>query len=410
MRILLAGVPFGCENVGDEAILECAVEIFREVCPGATLTASTNDPERTAARLGIETCRLLGFFDDMTPEETRAIISAHDCFVWCGATGLSDYPHVTPVLMRVAQSLGKKTILWGVGMNDELNPAFHRVHSGRSRRLLTLASMASLGTIDAHTIEERRRDTRSRRVIAECLNAADLVILRDTQSRAEVSRSGVTRGLHVGADSAILLKPDSLDRMLFAPGVRELLQSDVPKIGLCVSAQAAITKERELAQCMDELASATGAHIVAIPMNPLTDSALMARLAGRMNHRELITVITGEYQPAEILAIASRMSVVVSSRLHLLILSSIVGVPIVGIARGSKVDNFLAHFDLVPVGSVDDCDFSALKREVIRMLEAPEAYRERARIVQAEGLERLESAKVLLAGALSSASRGKAVS
>ena len=145
-------------------------------------------------------------------------------------------------------------------------------------------------------------------------------------------------------------------------------------------------------------------------MNPLTDSALMARLAGRMNHRELITVITGEYQPAEILAIASRMSVVVSSRLHLLILSSIVGVPIVGIARGSKVDNFLAHFDLVPVGSVDDCDFSALKREVIRMLEAPEAYRERARIVQAEGLERLESAKVLLAGALSSASRGKAVS
>ena len=105
MRILLAGVPFGCENVGDEAILECAVEIFREVCPDATLTASTNDPERTAARLGIETCRLLGFFNDVSPEETRAIIGTHDCFVWCGATGLSDYPHVTPALMRVGDVL-----------------------------------------------------------------------------------------------------------------------------------------------------------------------------------------------------------------------------------------------------------------------------------------------------------------
>jgi len=406
MRILLAGVPFGCENVGDEAILECAVDIFREVCPGATLTASTNDPERTAARLGIETCRLLGFFNDVSPEETRAIIGAHDCFVWCGATGLSDYPHVTPALMRVAQSLGKKTILWGVGMNDELNPAFHRVHSGRSRRILALASMASLGTVDAPSMEEKRRDTRSRRNIAECLNAADLVVLRDTQSRAEVIRSGVTKELHVGADSAIMLKPASLARMALAPGVRELLESETPKIGLCVSAQAAITKERELAQCLDELAATTGSHIVAIPMNPLTDSALMARLAGRMNHRENITVITGEYQPAEILAMTSRMSVVVSSRLHLLILSSIVGVPIVGIARGSKVDNFLAHFGLVPVGSVDDCDFAALKREVTRMLDAPEAYRERARIVQGEGLERLESAKALLSSVLSDATRG----
>lgn len=410
MRILLAGVPFGCENVGDEAILECAVEIFREVCPGATLTASTNDPERTASRLGIETCRLLGFFNDISAEETRAIIGAHDCFVWCGATGLSDYPHVTPVLMRVAQSLGKKTILWGVGMNDELNPAFHRVRSGRSQKLLSLASLASLGTLDAHTIEEKRRDARSRRGIAECLNKADLVVLRDVQSRAEVARSGVTRELHVGADSAILLKPTSLERMALAPGVLELLQSDRPKIGLCVSAQAAITKELELAHCLDELASSTGAHIVAIPMNPLTDSALMARLVGRMNHREHVTVITGEYQPAEILAIASRMSVVVSSRLHLLILSAIVGVPIVGIARGSKVDNFLEPFGLVPVGSVEDCDFDALKREVTRLLESPEAYRARARVVQSEGLARLESAKALLSGVLSSAPQGRAVS
>lgn len=402
MRILLAGVPFGCENVGDEAILECAVGIFREVCPEATITASTNDPERTATRLGIETCRLLGFFNDVSEEETRSIIGAHDVFVWCGATGLSDYPHVTPVLLQIAQSLGKKTILWGVGMNDELNPAFHRVKPGRSKKLLSLATRATLGTVDAITIEEARRDARSRRIIADSLNQADLVILRDTQSKAEVLRSGVTREVHVGADSAIRLQPDTLETMALAPGVLALLQSDVPKIGLCVSAQAAITKERELAMCLDELAAETGAHIVAIPMNPLTDSALMARLVGRMTHRECITVLTGEYQPAEILAIASRMSVVVSSRLHLLILSAIVRVPIVGIARGSKVDNFLAHFGLVPVGSVDDCDFDALKREVTRLLRAPEEYQARAGVVQAEGLERLEFAKTLLATVFSS--------
>ena len=401
MRILLAGVPFGCENVGDEAILECAVGIFREVFPGAHLTASTGDPERTAARLGIETCRLLGFFNDVSPEETRSIIGAHDVFVWCGATGLSDYPLVTPVLMRVAQSLGKKTLLWGVGMNDALNPVFHKVQPGRYSKLLRLATLATLGLVDAIRIEEKRRDTRSRAAIAECLNAADLVILRDTQSRGEVIRSGVTREVHVGSDSAILLQADSLEGMALAPGVMEMLQSDGPKIGLCVSAQSAIKKERELAQCLDELAAGTGAHIVAIPMNPLTDSALMARLVGRMLHRERVTVLTGEYQPGEILAVASRMSVVVSSRLHLLILSAVAGIPIVGIARGSKVDNFLDHFGLAPVGSVDECDFTALQGEVKRLLESPEAYRARAVAVQSEGLARLESAKVLLKAALS---------
>lgn len=400
MRILLGGVPFGCENVGDEAILECAVQIFREVFPGAGITVCTNDPERTAARLGVEACRLLGFNGDVSQEETRSVIGAHDCFVWCGATGLSDYPHVTLGLMGIAQSLGKKTVVWGVGMNDELNPAFHRVQRSRLRRLL---GIATLGMVDAAGIEERRRESKTRRAIAECLGRADLVILRDTQSRGEVLRSGVTCEVHVGADSAILLKPESLESMPLAPGILSLLQDDRPKIGLCVSAQAAIMKERELALCLDEMASSTGAHLVAIPMNPLTDSALMARLAGRMVHREHITVLTGEYQPAEILAVASRMSVVVSSRLHLLILSSIVGVPIVGIARGSKVDNFLAHFGLVPVGSVDDCDFGALQREVSRLLMSPQAYRERTTVVQSEGMARLASAKALLASALSGA-------
>ena len=110
MRLLLAGVPFGCDNVGDEAILACALEIFREAAPDAEITVSTGDPERTAKRLDVATCGLLGFFCEVTPEETRRVIASHDLFVWCGATGLSDYPQVTTELMLQAQAMGKKTL------------------------------------------------------------------------------------------------------------------------------------------------------------------------------------------------------------------------------------------------------------------------------------------------------------
>jgi polysaccharide pyruvyl transferase WcaK-like protein len=393
MRILLAGVPFGCDNVGDEAILVCALAIFREAAPDAEITVSTSDPERTATRLDVATCGLLGFFDEVPYDETVRIIDAHDCFVWCGATGLSDYPQVTTELMRIAQERGKKTILWCVGMNDELTPSIHRVHPGRRKSVLLALQAGTLGLVDTIALEEGRRNRRSRRKIAQCLNAAGLLFVRDEQSRKEVLRSGVDREIIVGADSAIRLCPANLDEIRLVPGMRSELNSNRPKVGLCVSAQGAIDDERALAACIDEIIEAADVDVVGIPMNPLTDSALMARLGGRMRRRDRFSVLTGEYEPEEILAVAARMSVMISSRLHLLILASVVQVPIVGISRGSKVDNFLSLFGLKSVGSVSSCDFDALKSEVLRLLEAAPSFREQSKTVLHDGLARLELAQ-----------------
>ncbi|MFC1735268.1 polysaccharide pyruvyl transferase family protein [Candidatus Hydrogenedentota bacterium] len=406
MRILLAGVPFGRfamegTNVGDEAILECAVAIFREARPGASITASARDMERTAQRLGIETCRLLGHSGDVSPADTTEIVAAHDCFVWCGATGLSDYPLATTGIMRLAQQLGKKTILWGCGMNDELNPELYKLQPGKRLKLLKTMEMASLGLFKGVAWKERRLGAQAKREIAQCLNAADLVVVRDPQSRDEVLKCGVTREVIVGADSAILMKPTTLENMLLAPGVKETLVSDAPKIGLCISAQRAIHNERELAACLDQIILETDAQIVAIPMNPLTDSVLMARLVGYMENRARMLLLTGEYQPAEIVTIASRMNVVISSRLHLLILAATVGIPIIGIARGSKVDNFLRPFGLSTVGSMDACDFDALRNELVRMLGRPDDFKQRNQRVMAELFTRLEDAKERLKQVLS---------
>jgi len=402
VRILLAGVPFGCDNVGDEAILECALEIFRSAAPGAAITVSTGDPERTASRLGVETCGLLGFFGDVSPAETREIIGAHDCFVWCGATGLSDYPQVTTELMLIAQSLGKMTILWGVGMNDELTPSFHKVLPGRRRTVLGWLGRATLGLVDAIALEERRRNKRSRGRIRQCLNAADLIVVRDGRSRDEVLKCGVTREVIVGADSAILLEAEDLDGIALAPGVRDLLKSEVPKIGLCISAQGRMAQERELASVLDGAVAELGGMVVAIPMNPKTDAALMAGFAAHLRNRDRIVVLTGEYQPAEILAVAARMDVVVSSRLHLLILAAAAGVPIVGVARGSKVNNFLEPFGLSAPGSVERCDFDALGREVTRLLGSDAgAYAACNARVMAELRQRLDDARQSLAATLS---------
>ena len=60
MRILLGGIPLGCDNIGDEAIIACVVKMLKESLPDAELTVATADPN-TAERLGVGTVPPFGF-------------------------------------------------------------------------------------------------------------------------------------------------------------------------------------------------------------------------------------------------------------------------------------------------------------------------------------------------------------
>ena len=57
MKILLGGVPFGCDNIGDEAILASVIGVFRRICPPAELVVCTGDREGTERTFGLKTAR-----------------------------------------------------------------------------------------------------------------------------------------------------------------------------------------------------------------------------------------------------------------------------------------------------------------------------------------------------------------
>jgi len=400
MKILLGGVPFGRNNVGDEAILECVVRIVREARPDAQLTVSTDDGPATATKLGVRTVPLFGFAPPYSQEEMTQELRSHDVFIWAGATGLSDYPEIPTSMFRIAQTAGRKTILWSVGMNDELNPAKYRVLPGRLRTLLTALRAMTLGTFDAIAWEERRRVARAKACIVQALEGADLAVVRDPESAVQLKACGVQREVVVGADSALLMEPAPVASVHMSAELRTALEGDFPRIGFCVSAQRAIRGEEHLIALFDRLVAERNACIVFIPMNPVTDAALMAGLRQRMKNPERAFVLEGRYEPAEIMAVASRMDVIASSRLHLLFFASILHVPVIGISRGSKVDNFLAPFGLRSVGSVEACDFDALLSETLRLLDNKPAFQERSRAVRQEQLARLDTARTQLKIAL----------
>ncbi|MEA2068381.1 MAG: polysaccharide pyruvyl transferase family protein [Verrucomicrobiota bacterium] len=397
--ILLGGVPFGRNNVGDEAILECVVDLFREVCPDCRITVSTDNPHETRQRLGVETVPLFGFEPPYSPVQMEECIAKADVFVWAGATGLSDYPEIPLGMLEVAHRVGTRTVVWCVGMNDELNPYLYRILPGKRRMLYAMLSWLTPKRVDYVQRKEQQAEARVRAMIARELGRCSLVVLRDPETLAAVHACGDVPDAIVGADSAELLEPAPWEGIALEPEARRILDSKVRKIGLCISAQRQLVHEQELIDFLDRLA-ARDYRIVFLPMNPSTDAPLMEKLRSRMQNRAHSVVVGGRRPPREILAIAGRLDLVISSRLHLLILASVLHVPIIGISRGTKVDNFLAPFGHTSAGSVDDCDFDHMQSELDRLIESREEFEEVSTAVHEMLLQRLEEAKARLSGVL----------
>ena len=291
MKILLGGIPLGCDNIGDEAIIAGVVKMLKESVPGVELTVATNDPA-TAQLLGVEVVPPFGFLD-VGFEGFAAVARRHDAYVWCGATGLSDYPDVALDLLEMAQREGVATFVWGVGMDDELNPVFFKAHG--KRRLL----LGCLGLVGWY---ERRLRGKLRRRIAAILPRCRGVWLRDPESAAMLATMGFA-GAKVAADSAILLG-NGKDFTQRHRGTESLT------LGLCISTQRQVVDLAGLQGLLSDVRSA-GWKIVGIPMNPKTDRALLGKLG--------VECIPGS-TPEAVMAAAAECDVVLSSRLHLLIL------------------------------------------------------------------------------------------
>ena len=347
MRILLGGIPLGCDNIGDEAIIAGVVKMLKSSMPDAELTVATADPA-TADRLDVKVVPSYGFAG-VGLEDFAAVAKMHDAYVWCGATGLSDYPAVALDLLDVAQKAGVATFVWGVGMDDELNPVFFRA-SGRRRALLRLFGLVGW--------YERRLRAKLARRISNILPHCKGVWLRDPQSVTMLAKTGFS-GAQVAADSAILLQMKNEEwRMKNTDDAHSPFSILHSQLGLCISTQRQVKDVAGLVRLIAAVRE-SGAQVLGIPMNPKTDRVLLESLG--------VECIPGT-TPEAVMEAAAGCDLVLSSRLHLLILAANVGTPGLGIARGSKLANWLANFNRQVEGSVSACDWEQVTAHVLAAL------------------------------------------
>ncbi len=351
MKLLLGGVPLGCDNIGDEAIIASVVALLQSLFPDVEITVCTKDQENTAKKLNVQTAPLYGFPPEPRMDDFSQFVKPFDAYIWFGATGLSDYPDTALPLLTAARIQGVKTIVWCVGMDSQLNPAFFKVH-GKKRLILGI-----FGAIKWY--EARLCRAVGERIRAE-LSQCAFISVRDPQSAEELKKTGLSN-IVVSSDTAILQPTASPPPLP--------IDNSLERIGFCISAQREIAHLDQMLQLWDALTDAPVRRLVLLPMNPKTDKPLMWDLSRKMKHPDRVELLESD-DPAVVQAAAAQCRVVVSSRLHLLILASNVGTPIVGITRGSKIPNWLANFHLHDAGSVYDCDFAAVKASVEKFIAA----------------------------------------
>jgi polysaccharide pyruvyl transferase CsaB len=310
MPVIGISGSYGGLNVGDEAILACALQELRAAAPGARIVVFSRNAKHTEAHQDADrvvAVRQIG------REEAVAEVRKLDLLLLGGGGILYD-KEATVYLreVQIAQELGVKTATFAV-------------------------SAGPLDTPDA------------RRAVASTLNRMDLVTVREPLAKRLLEEIGVRHEVQVTADPALLLTPEPFTRaMLEAEGIRterHLVAISVREPGPAAPDLEEIGYHGLIANAADFVADRLDADLLFVPMER-ADIRHSHAVIARMAHAERAWVLKGEYGPRQILGLMEHLDMVVGMRLHILIFSAIARVPFVPLPYAGKVAGFLEALGL----------------------------------------------------------------
>jgi polysaccharide pyruvyl transferase CsaB len=301
---------YGGMNLGDEAILE---SITRQLAPlRPEITVFTQDREDTLARHAVpHAVEIRG----LTRDEAREQIRRLDLLVLGGGGILYDGA-VEGYLREVAiaHELGVPVVVYAI----------------------------SVGPL--------KRES-NRKLVRECLAAAEVVSVRDRRAFSQLEEIGLEREIVLTADPALLLEPRG-----FPPEAltREGLEGKEPLVGFSVREPGPAAPDLDanqyhalLADAADFAVDRFGADVVFVPMErSQLDMQHAHAVISRMQFPQRAVVLKGEYGASQVLDLVGRMSFAVGMRLHFLMFAAMQSVPFVALPYAAKVHGFVEDLGL----------------------------------------------------------------
>ena len=344
-RAVVSGY-FGFNNIGDEAILYSMLTLWRKFFPKGEFTVLSSNPAKTKNLYQVEAANRWRL------KEIKQAISGSDLLVSGGGSLLQDVTGLKSLLyylgvIRLAKYLKKPVFFYAQG----------------------------IGPVQRVT---------GRYLVRRVVNQVDLITVRDEESAQALKGMGVDQPeIYVTADPVLGLTSEALklNEELNLALVKELfdkyhLEQNKPTAGFCLRSWPDLkeAKERVFVQA-GEVLRGEGWQVVFLPFHYPADLPLAQKIA--RSFTPPAAVIKEELTVPQLMAIMSKLKLVVGMRLHALIIAAVMGVPFVGIAYDPKITRFLNHFNLTPAGTPKDLTFEALEKKIEDILAEPAAFQQK---------------------------------
>lgn len=342
---------YGRGNSGDEAILKSIIEEIREADRDATIFVLSRNPAETRVMhrvRAVHTFNVLSF-----PRLARKV----DVYINGGGSLIQDVTSRRSLwfylyTIAAAKKCGAKVIMYGCG----IGPVNYKA---------------------------------DRRLAGRIINKyADVITLREDGSLAELESLGVTRPqIHLAADPSLTLgsaSDDVTDSDLLSAGMdprgRYVCFALRPWPGFA-------EKTEEFARAADALYFEDGLTPVFLPIDRSKDGTAADAVTAMM--KAPYHILTGTYNAENVIGIMSRMTAVVSMRLHGLIFAAGHGMPLIGVVYDPKVSSFLRYIGqehFTELGNVTGENLLSLIRA---SLASNSVERQRAAVERLKSMERV---------------------
>ncbi|MBQ3053323.1 MAG: polysaccharide pyruvyl transferase CsaB [Clostridia bacterium] len=292
---------YGFRNSGDDTLLQAIIGSLRKRNPNLKIMVFSNNPEETARIYNVFSAYRFDIFKvNKILKNTRLFIMGGGSLLQDGTSSRSIF-YYTYCLCR-AKKLCKKTMLYANG----IGPLKHSF---------------------------------SRFLAKKALKEVSAITLRDEDSFIDLANLGVSKRAYITADPVF-----SLRNIADESASCELLSRGIEKGEkyICVSPRKWKGQPENFishfAKLCDYISKEYGTKTVFLPMQYPLDARVIRQIQEKMKTPNCF--IDTRLSPEKILGIIKGCELTIGVRLHLLIYSSTVGVPGIGIVYDPKVSSF----------------------------------------------------------------------
>lgn len=360
-KIVVSGY-YGFNNAGDEAMLTAIVESLRKEEPEVDLTVISGNPTETKAKYNVDS---IYRFD--APKIIKALKQT-DLLLSGGGSLLQDVTSKKSLLyyltiIATAKHFGKKVMFFAQGIGPIRN---------KFMRFLT----------------------------KWVCRKADLITVRDEESKSELARLGIKEEqVLVTADAVLSLEPVSRFKgmdLLCKAGV----DLNKPLIGVSVRHWTDDkTCLQELGKALHRLGEEKNAQVVLLPLQNPADISVCDDLSFYIPDitNSKVILMHDKYTTEEFLSIIANFKILVGMRLHALVFAAVMQVPFLAVSYDPKVDAFVHAVGGVLAGTITSLQEEDVVREAKRVWDdSLEEQKERLEALNRLSHSNVEKAFVLL--------------